>query len=101
VLSRQIAVDMLDRTLLASFLPVDVMRAAGMVALSIFAPLRRFAVREDVIPGGRRALCGGQIISQRDRKATYYRFVRSALETTLLYGVHTSGTIANSGLPNG
>lgn len=51
VLSRQIAVDLLDRTLLAGFLPVDVMRAAGMAALSALAPLRRFAMREGVMPG--------------------------------------------------
>ncbi|HEV2571818.1 MAG TPA: UbiH/UbiF family hydroxylase [Beijerinckiaceae bacterium] len=51
VLSRQIAVDLLDRTLLAGFLPVDILRAAGMAALTTIAPLRRFAMREGVLPG--------------------------------------------------
>jgi 2-octaprenyl-6-methoxyphenol hydroxylase len=50
VASRQIAVDLLNRTLLAGLLPVDVMRAAGMTALRAIAPLRHFAMREGVLP---------------------------------------------------
>jgi 2-octaprenyl-6-methoxyphenol hydroxylase len=51
VASRQIAVDLLNRTLLADLLPIDVMRAAGMTALRAIAPLRHFAMREGVLPG--------------------------------------------------
>jgi len=51
VASRQISVDLLNRTLLAGLLPIDVMRAAGMTALRTIAPLRHFAMREGVLPG--------------------------------------------------
>lgn len=64
VLSRQIAVDMLDRTLLAGFLPVDILRAAGMAALSALPPLRRFAMREGVLPG-----VGAPSVMRRDQRA--------------------------------
>ncbi|MDF2119137.1 UbiH/UbiF family hydroxylase [Roseiarcaceae bacterium H3SJ34-1] len=48
--SRQIAVDILDRSLLTGFLPVDLMRGAGMLALSAVPPLRRAMMREGVLP---------------------------------------------------
>lgn len=51
IASRQIGVDLLNRTLLAGLLPIDVMRAAGMTALRTIAPLRHFAMREGVLPG--------------------------------------------------
>ncbi len=43
-------VDALNRTLLADFLPLDLMRGAGMLALGLFRPLRRAAMREGLAP---------------------------------------------------
>ena len=48
--SRQIAVDILDRSLLAGFLPIDLLRGAGMAALSRLASLRRMMMHEGVLP---------------------------------------------------
>ena len=39
------AVDMLNRTLLTDLLPADLMRGAGLLALSRIGPLRRFVMR--------------------------------------------------------
>jgi len=50
VLARAGAIDILNRTLLAGFLPAQTIRAAGLSALSGFGPLRRFAMREGVAP---------------------------------------------------
>lgn len=40
------AVDMLNRTLLTDLLPADLMRGAGLLALSRIGPLRRFVMRQ-------------------------------------------------------
>lgn len=57
VLSRTYSVDLLNRSLLSAFLPVQVVRAAGLHLLSGFAPLRNMLMREGVEPGrGFRAL---------------------------------------------
>jgi 2-octaprenyl-6-methoxyphenol hydroxylase len=42
---RQIAVDLLNRSLLADFLPFDAGRALGLWALSALPPLRREVMR--------------------------------------------------------
>lgn len=47
---RTTAVDGLNRTLLAGFLPADFLRGAGLLTLSHFGPLRRAVMREGVLP---------------------------------------------------
>ncbi len=44
------AVDTLNRSLLTAFLPSDLARGAGLLALSTIAPLRRLVMREGVTP---------------------------------------------------
>jgi 2-octaprenyl-6-methoxyphenol hydroxylase len=51
VLSRTASVDLLNRSLLSPFLPVQVVRAAGIHLLSALSPLRQFVMREGVAPG--------------------------------------------------
>ena len=45
VLTRMAAADLLNRTLISGFLPLQLARGAGLMALSISAPLRRAAMR--------------------------------------------------------
>lgn len=45
------AVDALNRTLLADLLPADLMRGAGLLALSQIAPLRRLVMRQGLAGG--------------------------------------------------
>ncbi|WP_238313023.1 FAD-dependent monooxygenase [Methylobacterium crusticola] len=47
---RGAAVDALNRSLLTAFLPADLARGAGLLALSTIAPLRRLVMREGVLP---------------------------------------------------
>jgi 2-octaprenyl-6-methoxyphenol hydroxylase len=47
---RTAAVDGLNRTLLAAFLPVDFLRGFGLIALSGIGPVRRMVMREGVLP---------------------------------------------------
>ncbi|MEZ0170833.1 UbiH/UbiF family hydroxylase [Microvirga sp. TS319] len=47
---RTAAVDGLNRTLLTGFLPADLLRGAGLLALSRLGPLRRAVMREGVLP---------------------------------------------------
>jgi 2-octaprenyl-6-methoxyphenol hydroxylase len=42
------AVDMLNRTLLTDLVPADLLRGAGLLALSRIGPLRRFVMRQGV-----------------------------------------------------
>lgn len=51
VATRTIGVDTLNRALLTHFMPVDFLRGAGLFALQNIGPLRRFAMREGVLPG--------------------------------------------------
>lgn len=51
ILSRTASVDLLNRSLLSSFLPMQMVRAAGLHLLSSFAPLRHLVMREGVEPG--------------------------------------------------
>ena len=48
--SRTFAIDILNRTLLTDFLPVQGMRGIGLYMLDRIAPLRRAAMREGVAP---------------------------------------------------
>ncbi|MEF2072777.1 UbiH/UbiF family hydroxylase [Consotaella aegiceratis] len=51
ILSRTLGVDVLNRSLLADFVPTQLVRAAGLSALSAFAPIKRMAMREGLFPG--------------------------------------------------
>lgn len=51
VASRAAAVDLLNRSLLSDFVPVQAMRSVGLFALSAMPPLRRALMREGVAPG--------------------------------------------------
>ncbi|ENN87062.1 2-octaprenyl-3-methyl-6-methoxy-1,4-benzoquinol hydroxylase protein [Rhizobium freirei PRF 81] len=52
VISRTASVDLLNRSLLSDFLPVQMLRAAGLHVLSAVAPLRNMVMREGIEPGG-------------------------------------------------
>jgi 2-octaprenyl-6-methoxyphenol hydroxylase len=47
---RTLGVDLLNRSLILPYLPVDVLRGAGFVAMSALGPLRRAVIREGVSP---------------------------------------------------
>ena len=49
--SRTAAIDLLNRSLLSGFLPVQMARAAGLQMLSAIPPLRYLAMHEGVAPG--------------------------------------------------
>lgn len=51
VRSRTLGVDLLNRSLLADFVPVQLARSAGLAALEAVPFLRHFAMREGVAPG--------------------------------------------------
>lgn len=60
VLSRTASVDLLNRSLLSNFLPVQLARAAGLHTLGMLGPLRNLVMREGVAPGrGFRGLRSG------------------------------------------
>ncbi len=48
--SRMLAVDLLNRSLLSDFLPLQGARAAGLFLIERIAPLRRAVMREGVSP---------------------------------------------------
>jgi 2-octaprenyl-6-methoxyphenol hydroxylase len=50
VASRTIAIDLLNRTLLTDFLPVQGMRGLGLYMLDCIGPLRRAVMREGIAP---------------------------------------------------
>jgi 2-octaprenyl-6-methoxyphenol hydroxylase len=52
VLSRTAVVDTLNRSLFADWLPADIARSAGLLALKSIGPLRRLFMREGMGPGG-------------------------------------------------
>jgi 2-octaprenyl-6-methoxyphenol hydroxylase len=54
IATRTAAVTLMNRSLLSSFLPADLMRGLGMAALDLIGPLRRLVMREGVEPGFRR-----------------------------------------------
>jgi 2-octaprenyl-6-methoxyphenol hydroxylase len=53
VTSRTFAIDMANRSLLSDFLPMQLLRAAGLHLIGSFGPLRRFAMREGLAPSWR------------------------------------------------
>ena len=50
--SRTASVDLLNRSLLSGFLPMQVLRSAGLHLLSALGPLRGIVMREWIEPGG-------------------------------------------------
>ncbi len=57
VMSRTFGVDMLNRSLLSDFLPIQMLRAAGLHVLGGAPPLRNLLMREGIEPGrGMRAI---------------------------------------------
>ena len=52
--SRTLAVDLLNRSLLSDFLPVQGMRGLGLYLLERIGPLRRAVMREGVTPAAAR-----------------------------------------------
>ena len=56
-MTRTASVDVLNRSLLSDFLPMQVMRAAGLHILAAVPPFRSIVMREGVEPGrGLRAI---------------------------------------------
>ncbi|MFI5014195.1 MAG: FAD-dependent monooxygenase [Hyphomicrobiales bacterium] len=51
IATRTAAVNLMNRSLLSSFLPIDFARGVGMAALDLIGPLRRLVMREGVAPG--------------------------------------------------
>lgn len=49
--TRTFGIDMFNRTLLTSFLPVQLIRSGAISALSSIAPLRQFVMRQGALPG--------------------------------------------------
>lgn len=60
VSSRTFGVDLLNRALLTSFLPAQLLRAGGLAALDAIRPLRLLAMREGMTPGWRGAARSGE-----------------------------------------
>ena len=52
IASRGASIDLLNRSLLSSFLPVQAIRSVGLSLLGTVGPLRRLVMREGVSPGG-------------------------------------------------
>ena len=64
--SRTLAVDLLNRSLLTGFLPVQSLRSVGLYALDFIGPLRRLAMREGIAPtGAEPALMRGEAIGRQ------------------------------------
>jgi 2-octaprenyl-6-methoxyphenol hydroxylase len=59
---RTVAIDMLNRSLLSDFLPVQGARGLGLYALSRIAPLRRALMREGVEPSAQPRLMRGEAL---------------------------------------
>ncbi|MET3854721.1 UbiH/UbiF family hydroxylase [Rhizobium sp. OAE497] len=51
IMTRTASVDLLNRSLLSDFLPVQMLRAAGLHILSAIPPLRNVVMREGIEPG--------------------------------------------------
>lgn len=56
--ARTLSVDILNRSLLSDFLPIQIARSFGLYALSSIPPLRRLMMREGVAPGKSLQLAG-------------------------------------------
>jgi 2-octaprenyl-6-methoxyphenol hydroxylase len=49
-MGRTVAVDLLNRSLLSDFLPLQATRGLGLFLMQQIAPLRRAAMREGIMP---------------------------------------------------
>lgn len=66
VASRMLAVDLLNRSLLSDFLPLQGLRGIGLYALDRIGPLRRFVMREGIAPSASEpALMRGEAVHRR------------------------------------
>jgi 2-octaprenyl-6-methoxyphenol hydroxylase len=54
VMSRALAIDLANRSLISDFLPMQPIRAAGLHLIGSIGPLRRFVMREGLAPSWRR-----------------------------------------------
>jgi 2-octaprenyl-6-methoxyphenol hydroxylase len=62
VTGRTVAVDMLNRSLLSDFLPVQSARGFGLYLIDRIAPLRRALMREGVEPSAQPRLMRGEAL---------------------------------------
>ena len=62
ITSRTVAVDMLNRSLLSDFLPVQASRGFGLYLIDRIAPLRRALMREGVEPAAQPRLMRGELL---------------------------------------
>jgi 2-octaprenyl-6-methoxyphenol hydroxylase len=62
VTGRTVAVDLLNRSLLSDFLPVQGARGLGLYVLNRIAPLRRAVMREGVEPAAQPRLMRGEVL---------------------------------------
>ena len=69
VWSRTASVDLLNRSLLSSFLPVQMLRAAGLHILASLTPLRHLVMQEGVAPGFGFARIGKSLREKIRRKS--------------------------------
>ncbi len=69
ILSRTVSVDLLNRSLLSDFLPVQMLRAAGLQALASVAPLRNLMMREGINPGSALQSLRGTLREKISRKS--------------------------------
>lgn len=69
ILSRTVSVDLLNRSLLSDFLPVQMLRAAGLQALASVAPLRNLMMREGINPGSALQSLRGALREKIGRKS--------------------------------
>jgi 2-octaprenyl-6-methoxyphenol hydroxylase len=59
IMSRTFGVDILNRSLLSGFLPLQLGRGAGLYALAQWGPLRRAFMRRGIAPASARLTRGG------------------------------------------
>jgi 2-octaprenyl-6-methoxyphenol hydroxylase len=69
ILSRTVSVDLLNRSLLSDFLPVQMLRAAGLQALASVGPLRNLMMREGINPGSALQSLRGALREKISRKS--------------------------------
>jgi 2-octaprenyl-6-methoxyphenol hydroxylase len=50
IMSRMLAIDLLNRSLLSDFFPLQAARGLGLLLMQRIGPLRRAAMREGVMP---------------------------------------------------
>lgn len=62
---RTAGVDLFNRSLLTGFVPLHLLRAAGLGAVSAIGPLRRLIMREGVTPGGQLRAIGERLSARR------------------------------------